>query len=62
MTGTFSDADMRIVLFDIDGTILRSGGVGRIAMERALQYSLRFNRSQRNTIMTEKPTGRSFAI
>ncbi len=27
---------MRIVLFDIDGTILRSGGVGRIAMERAL--------------------------
>lgn len=27
---------MRVVLFDIDGTILRSGGVGRIAMERAL--------------------------
>lgn len=27
---------MRIVLFDIDGTILRSGGAGRIAMERAL--------------------------
>ena len=27
---------MRLVLFDIDGTILRSGGVGRIAMERAL--------------------------
>jgi phosphoglycolate phosphatase len=27
---------MRIVLFDIDGTILRSGGVGRIAMEAAL--------------------------
>lgn len=27
---------MRIVLFDIDGTILRSGGVGRIAMESAL--------------------------
>jgi phosphoglycolate phosphatase-like HAD superfamily hydrolase len=27
---------LRIVLFDIDGTILRSGGVGRIAMERAL--------------------------
>jgi phosphoglycolate phosphatase-like HAD superfamily hydrolase len=27
---------MRIVLFDIDGTLLRSGGVGRIAMERAL--------------------------
>jgi phosphoglycolate phosphatase len=28
---------MRVVLFDIDGTILRSGGVGRIAMERALK-------------------------
>jgi phosphoglycolate phosphatase-like HAD superfamily hydrolase len=28
---------MRVVLFDIDGTMLRSGGVGRIAMERALQ-------------------------
>jgi len=27
---------VRIVLFDIDGTLLRSGGVGRIAMERAL--------------------------
>lgn len=27
---------MRIVLFDIDGTLLRSGGVGRIAMESAL--------------------------
>ena len=27
---------MRIVLFDIDGTLLKSGGVGRIAMERAL--------------------------
>ena len=27
---------MRLVLFDIDGTILRSGGVGRIAMEHAL--------------------------
>jgi len=27
---------VRLVLFDIDGTILRSGGVGRIAMERAL--------------------------
>jgi phosphoglycolate phosphatase-like HAD superfamily hydrolase len=27
---------LRLVLFDIDGTILRSGGVGRIAMERAL--------------------------
>lgn len=27
---------MRIVLFDIDGTLLRSGGVGRVAMERAL--------------------------
>ena len=27
---------MRIVLFDIDGTLLRSGGVGRISMERAL--------------------------
>lgn len=27
---------MRVVLFDIDGTILKSGGVGRIAMERAL--------------------------
>jgi phosphoglycolate phosphatase-like HAD superfamily hydrolase len=28
---------MRIVLFDIDGTLLRSGGIGRLAMERALQ-------------------------
>jgi len=27
---------VRIVLFDIDGTLLRSGGVGRISMERAL--------------------------
>lgn len=27
---------MKIVLFDIDGTLLRSGGVGRIAMEQAL--------------------------
>jgi len=27
---------MRIVLFDIDGTLLRSGGIGRVAMERAL--------------------------
>ena len=27
---------MRIVLFDIDGTLLRSGGVGRVSMERAL--------------------------
>lgn len=32
----FSDKNLRVVLFDIDGTILRSGGVGRIAMERAL--------------------------
>ncbi len=29
---------MKVVLFDIDGTILRSGGVGRIAMERALHH------------------------
>jgi phosphoglycolate phosphatase-like HAD superfamily hydrolase len=29
---------MRVVLFDIDGTILRSGGVGRIAMERAMHH------------------------
>ena len=28
---------MRVVLFDIDGTLLRSGGVGRIAMEKALR-------------------------
>ena len=35
--GTFSDTHMRVVLFDIDGTLLRSGGVGRIAMERALK-------------------------
>ncbi len=28
---------MRVVLFDIDGTLLRSGGVGRIALERALE-------------------------
>jgi phosphoglycolate phosphatase len=27
---------MRLVLFDIDGTLLRSGGAGRVAMERAL--------------------------
>lgn len=27
---------MRIVLFDIDGTLLRSGGAGRVSMERAL--------------------------
>jgi phosphoglycolate phosphatase len=27
---------VRIVLFDIDGTLLRSGGVGRVAMESAL--------------------------
>ena len=27
---------MRIVLFDIDGTLLRSGGIGRVAMEHAL--------------------------
>jgi phosphoglycolate phosphatase len=27
---------MRIVLFDIDGTLLRSGGAGRASMERAL--------------------------
>lgn len=27
---------MRVVLFDIDGTLLRSGGVGRVSMERAL--------------------------
>jgi phosphoglycolate phosphatase len=32
----FSDTQMRVVLFDIDGTILRSSGAGRIAMERAL--------------------------
>ncbi|MDO8501273.1 MAG: HAD hydrolase-like protein [Gemmatimonadaceae bacterium] len=29
---------MRVVLFDIDGTILQSGGVGRIAMVRALTH------------------------
>jgi len=27
---------MRLVLFDIDGTMLRSGGVGRVSMEAAL--------------------------
>jgi phosphoglycolate phosphatase len=27
---------MRVVLFDIDGTLLRSGGVGRVSMEKAL--------------------------
>ena len=32
----FPDTNLRVVLFDIDGTILRSGGVGRLAMERAL--------------------------
>jgi phosphoglycolate phosphatase len=35
---TFSDTHMRVVLFDIDGTLLRSGGVGRIAMEKALRH------------------------
>ena len=35
---TFYDTHMRVVLFDIDGTLLRSGGVGRIAMERALNH------------------------
>src|SRR5687768_17956705 len=35
---TLSDSPVRLVLFDIDGTILRSGGVGRIAMERALTH------------------------
>ena len=34
----FSYENLRVVLFDIDGTILRSGGVGRIAMERALSH------------------------
>ncbi len=29
---------MRVVLFDIDGTLLQSGGVGRIAMEKALAH------------------------
>ncbi len=28
---------MRLVLFDIDGTLLNSGGMGRVAMQRALQ-------------------------
>ncbi|MEO5511837.1 MAG: HAD hydrolase-like protein [Longimicrobiales bacterium] len=28
---------MRVVLFDIDGTLLRSGGVGRVSMEAALK-------------------------
>lgn len=32
----FSDTLMRVVLFDIDGTLLRSGGVGRVSMESAL--------------------------
>jgi phosphoglycolate phosphatase len=32
----FPDALVRIVLFDIDGTLLRSGGAGRASMERAL--------------------------
>lgn len=32
-----SDAIMRVVLFDIDGTMLRSGGVGRVSMEAALK-------------------------
>ncbi|PYO50368.1 MAG: haloacid dehalogenase, partial [Gemmatimonadetes bacterium] len=27
---------MRLVLFDIDGTLLNSGGMGRAAMQRAL--------------------------
>jgi phosphoglycolate phosphatase len=36
---------MRVVLFDIDGTILRSGGVGRIAMERALTQVFGFSGS-----------------
>jgi len=28
---------MRVVLFDIDGTLLKSGGVGRVSMEAALK-------------------------
>lgn len=28
---------MRVLLFDIDGTLIRSGGAGKAAMERALQ-------------------------
>lgn len=32
----FSDTLMRVVLFDIDGTLLRSGEVGRVSMESAL--------------------------
>src|SRR5206468_7604744 len=33
---SFSDAHMRLVLFDIDGTLLNSGGLGRASMQRAL--------------------------
>ena len=32
----FSDQSMRLVLFDIDGTLLNSGGMGRALMQRAL--------------------------
>lgn len=35
--GTVSDTVMRVVLFDIDGTLLKSGGVGRVSMEAALK-------------------------
>src|SRR5437764_8708390 len=34
--GRFPHARMRLVLFDIDGTLLNSGGMGRAAMQRAL--------------------------
>lgn len=33
---------MRLVLFDIDGTLLRSGGIGRRSMEHALSEKLGF--------------------
>src|SRR3982751_2798651 len=34
--GRFPHQSMRLVLFDIDGTLLNSGGMGRAAMQRAL--------------------------
>jgi phosphoglycolate phosphatase len=33
----YTEDDMQVCLFDIDGTLLRSGGAGKAAMEAALQ-------------------------
>jgi Predicted phosphatases len=33
----FPDTHVRLVLFDIDGTLLKSAGLGRASMESALE-------------------------